>query len=340
MGNRPVHGGRLSAAARRWQIPREQWLDLSTGINPHGWPVPELPAEVWRRLPEDEDGLAEAIRSWAGIPAEAACLPVAGSQAAIQALPHLFPTLSGRAPGRIGVPAPGYREHGHCWAQAGFEVRPLGPDGLEAELETVDAVVWIQPNNPTGVSLSRERLLDWHSRLAVRGGWLVVDEAFIGDPGIASLASHTGREGLVVLRSLGKFFGLAGIRAGAVLAWPLLCERLDQVLGPWAVGGPARYLMARALADTAWQAMMARRLQDDSKRLRALLGAYGLTPAGGSLLFQYVPHPRALGLAEQLAQEAILVRYFSQPAALRFGLPGTASDWQRLERALAKLSQP
>lgn len=340
MNQRPLHGGRLTAAARQWGRPREQWLDLSTGINPHAWPVPEIPPEVWRRLPEDDDGLVEVIRNWAGIPLAADCLPVAGSQAAIQALPFVRAATGQSRKGRVAVPVTGYQEHGHCWANAGFEVLGLTADEIEQQLDQLDAVVWIQPNNPTGQSLPAERLLQWHGRLATHGGWLVVDEAFIG-----SLSSHTGdslaayadREGLVVLRSLGKFFGLAGVRAGAVLCRPELCQRLDQVLGPWAVSGPSRYLMIKALEDTGWQIAMARQLGKASARLQALLCGVGLVPLGGSCLFQYVPSPEAPAQADALAREGILVRRFSNPSALRFGLPGAEVEWERLQRTLQKV---
>lgn len=328
----PGHGGRLNAAVERWRIPRAQWLDLSTGINPTGWPIPAIPPEVWQRLPEADDGLETVIRQWAKFPSQAACLPVAGSQAAIQALPRLRPT------GRVAVPVPGYREHGHCWAAAGHEVLPLGLEDIDAQLDRLDVVVWIQPNNPTGQVLPAATLLDWQARLAHRGGWLVIDEAFIGAPDVASLAAHSGREGLIVLRSLGKFFGLAGVRAGAVIAWPELAAQLDGCLGPWAVSGPARYLMAAALKDLAWQAATAERLLEQSERLRRLLTRYGLGPWGGSNLFQYCPHHDASGLADALARRGILARRFDSPPALRFGLPGPEPEWARLEDALAGLA--
>jgi cobalamin biosynthetic protein CobC len=331
MADRPVHGGRLNAAARHWGIPREQWLDLSTGINPWGWPVPEVPPEIWRRLPEDDDGLEAIIRNWAQAPAQAACLTVPGSQAAIQALPRL------RRPGRVGVPAPGYREHAHCWAAAGHEVVALSPEALEAQLEYLDVVVWIQPNNPTGARLSVSRLLKWHSRLARRGGWLVLDEAFIVGPDDDSLAAFVGQAGLIVLRSLGKFFGLAGIRAGAGLAWPGLGTALDQALGPWALSGPTRYVMAAALQDIPWQTTMVERLRTHSRRLQTLLAEHSLAPQGGTLLFQYVCHPEARTIAAHLARQGVLVRHFSDPAALRFGLPGGEDEWQKLQCALERL---
>ncbi|MDX1757856.1 MAG: threonine-phosphate decarboxylase CobD [Marinobacter sp.] len=330
----PAHGGNLIQAARRWGIPRERWLDLSTGINPNGWPVPAIPPEIWQRLPEADDGLDEAVRIWTGVPDAAECIPLPGSQAVIQALPGL------RTPGRVGVPHPGYQEHRHAWAEAGHQVRPLSREDMdqrETWLDELDVLVWIQPNNPTGQWVDRDRLLAWYQRLAARGGWLVVDEAFAEGLANVSLAPWAGRPGLVILKSLGKFYGLAGLRAGAALVDPAIGTTLRRVLGPWALSGPARYVMARAIADQGWRARMAERLQAESERLHTLLARFGLRPTGGTLLFQYVRHQQAGQLAEALAQEGILVRRFDRPPALRFGLPGNESDWRRLSDTLAKV---
>ncbi len=47
---------------RRYGIPPEGWLDLSTGINPHAYPVSPIPDDLWARLPEDDDGLIDTAR--------------------------------------------------------------------------------------------------------------------------------------------------------------------------------------------------------------------------------------------------------------------------------------
>ena len=233
------HGGKLLAAAARYGIEPASWLDLSTGINPAGWPVPSIPPAVWQRLPEQEDGLVDAAAAYYG---SAGVLPVAGSQAAIQALPRL------RDACRVGVPHPAYAEHAHAWRAAGHAVvawdAAMGVDAL-------DVLVLVHPNNPGGQIYARAELLDWHARLAVRGGWLLVDEAFIDATPEASLAGLCPRPGLIVLRSLGKFFGLAGARVGFVLAEPAVLGALEARLGPWAVSAPSRWVARAALADTA-----------------------------------------------------------------------------------------
>jgi cobalamin biosynthetic protein CobC len=334
---KPNHGGRLNEAAERWGIPVEQWVDLSTGINPDGWPVPDVPASVWQRLPEPDDGLAGQIRHWTGAPASAACVPVPGSQAAIMALPSL------RSPCRVGVPEPGYQEHGYWWQQYGHTVKGIAVEQMAGAddrwLDTLDVLVCVNPNNPDGQFFPREQLMAWHQKLSERGGWLVVDEAFLTGPGNRSMAGFAGVSGLIVLRSLGKFFGLAGLRAGAVLTTTTTADALDTALGPWAVSGPARYLMARALADTEWQAATKVRLSENSQRLHRLLLECGLPLSSGTELYRYVRIDKASLVADRLASKGVLVRVFDNPPALRFGLPGSEDQWLKLERALSELGQ-
>ncbi|MCH8544913.1 MAG: threonine-phosphate decarboxylase CobD [Alcanivorax sp.] len=327
------HGGQLNAAVRRWGIAREDWLDLSAGITPWPWPVPPVPPEIWQRLPEEDDGLATLAAHWAGAPATAGCVPVAGSQGVIAALPGLREACAGSA--RVGVITPGYSEHSESWAAAGHEVVPLSSVAqVTAALPQLQVLVWINPNNPTGEIVSRRQLLQWHRALAARGGWLIVDEAFLDASPAQSLAPDCGPDGLLVLRSLGKFFGLAGARTGLVCGPPALCTALSQRLGLWAVSGPARFAMREALADQAWQAQARSRLAAAAQALQALLRRHGLVPSGSCDLFCYCPHPDALRLADGLARQGILVRCFADPSALRFALPADAAAMARLDAAL------
>lgn len=319
------HGGRLMQAARRYGIPASHWLDLSTGINPDGWPVPPIPPRAWQRLPEDDDGLVELAARYYGAPAP---LPVAGSQAAIQALPRL------RGPSRVGVLAPGYAEHAHAWRQAGHAVETLPAAGLFAQAGRFDVIVLIHPNNPGGDRFDREALLRLHASLAARGGWLVVDEAFMDAEPEHSLCGDSDRAGLIVLRSVGKFFGLAGARVGFVCAAPTLLEPLRRLLGPWTVTGPARFVLRQALADGDWHAQARVRLRQRSARLAAVLTAHGLAPTAGCGFFQWRCDARADVLHEALAACGILTRRFQTPASLRFGLPLDEADFARLDAAL------
>ncbi|WP_213947525.1 threonine-phosphate decarboxylase CobD [Luteibacter sp. dw_328] len=329
------HGGRLGRAVREYGIAREHWLDLSTGVSPFAYPLPTVPSTVWQRLPEDDDELLDAARGYYGT---GNLLPVAGSQAAIAALPRL------RGRSRVAVVEPAYAEHAHAWLTAGHDVVTLPFHALLARAHEFDVVVVIRPNNPTGERADRETLLELHDRLARREAapglarqrpWLVVDEAFIDVSPEDSLCGHR-RDGLIVLRSVGKFFGLAGARAGFVAAWPALLDDMAASLGPWTLTGPTRYVVARALKDTAWQASAREWLRRASAQLASLLTEHGLPPSGGCEFFHYCEHPDAATLHRALAQRGILVRHFDNPQALRFGLPADEASFVVLGQALSE----
>lgn len=324
----PEHGGNLARAARDYGIAEERWLDLSTGINPSGYPVPSIPAREWQCLPGEPAALQRIAADYYQADQ---LLPVAGTQAAIQALPRLRP-LS-----RVTLAALTYNEYAHAWQRQGHAVSTARPEEFDAKIEQTDVLIVCNPNNPTGETIARERLLGWHEALAERGGWLVVDEAYIDVTPDESLAVHACKPGLIVLRSLGKFFGLAGARVGFVLADSLLLSALQAELGPWTVSGPAQIAARQALADRAWQAQARADLLLASRRLHDLLARNGIA-AHGPALFQWWQHAQATAMHRRLATEAILTRRFQgvQPCGIRFGLPGAVGEWQRLALALAQ----
>lgn len=324
------HGGRLRAAAQAFGIPLSDWLDLSTGIAPYGFEVPAIPADVWTRLPEAEDGLETAARDY--YHAES-LLPVAGSQAAIQILPRLRQQL------RVGVVSPCYGEHAEAWRREGHRLVEISEGEVPRVLDQLDVLVVVNPNNPTGRLLNPALLLDWHARLAVRGGWLIVDEAFMDPTPAQSLATHSHLPGLIVLRSFGKFFAMAGARLGFVLADAVLLGQLDDALGPWSVAGPSRFIGSVLLANRQAQCEQRERLLADAERLARLLTSHDLPPAGGCGLFQWVITEQSNRLYGFLAERGILVRRYRSPSSLRFGLPPNEQGWTRLTTALARFQE-
>ncbi|MBY8960678.1 MULTISPECIES: threonine-phosphate decarboxylase CobD [Pseudomonas] len=319
------HGGRLRKAALDYGIAEADWLDLSSGLAPWPFAVPEIPLRAWARLPETDDGLEQAACDYYGA---SQVLPVAGSQMAIQLLPRL------RRAGKVGVLSPCYAEHAEAWRRSGYIVREVLEQEVEFFLDSLDVLVVVNPNNPTGLSLTPARLLDWHARLAQRGGWLVVDEAFMDNTPQLSLASHTHQVGLIVLRSFGKFFGLAGVRLGFVLAERKLLRLLAEQVGPWAVSGPTRVLGQACLQDTEAHTRQRIRSDEASERLALLLERYGFKPQGGCALFQWLITEHAPALHEFMARRGILLRIFTHNSSLRFGLPANAAEEARLEQAL------
>jgi cobalamin biosynthetic protein CobC len=234
----------------------------------------------------------------------------------------------------VGVPVLGYNEHAHRWRQAGHDVVPLAPAEIEFALGGLDVLVLCNPNNPTGERFAPATLLEWHAHLSSRGGWLIVDEAFIDTTPTDSVARFAQREGLIILRSLGKFFGLAGARVGFVLSSPVLAHALMEWLGPWTIAGPSRLVAKTALEDRDWQELTRQRLRGEGARLGEALARHGLEPTGGCDLFQWVAHPNALAIHESLARNGILTRYFAAVPSVRFGLPAREEDWQSLEGVL------
>ena len=322
------HGGDMHAMAQQFAISESAWLDLSTGINPSAWPVPTVPDVVWQRLPQHDDLHEIAARYYQA----EQVLAVAGSQAAIQVLPG----LRGRC--KVGVLSPCYAEHAYRWRQAGHQVIELSLDRIPASLPLLDVLIVVNPNNPTGYTIPAATLREWYQQLAARQGWLIVDEAYMDLTPQYSLASEAHQAGLIVLRSLGKFFGLAGIRVGFVLADKVLLTRLQQQLGPWTVSGPARYIARQALQDVAWQQASRANLALAANRLAGILCQSGFPVDSGIALFKWFRHPRAKDFHDLLAANAIAIRYFAADkfgmTSVRIGLPGKDSDWQRLGEAL------
>lgn len=319
-----IHGGEVDAAAERYGIPRDQWIDLSTGINPNPYPVPDLARDYWHRLPDAglQAWLIESAAAYFGVTNAQTVVAAPGTQAMIQWLPRLIEKT------RVAIVTPTYREHQHAWAMAGHEVCEIGAD------ETIPAgctvVVVANPNNPDGRVFDPERLL----RLT-QSSTVVVDEAFVDVLPEVSLSHLAGQPNLVILRSFGKFFGLAGMRLGFALAAKPFADDVRHALGPWAVGGPSAAIGAIALADETWIRTARVRLKAASSRLDGLLLRSGLKPAGGTTLFRLIADERALDLYHHLASQGLLVRRFSENLHwLRFGLPADDRDFDRLAATL------
>ena len=325
------HGGRLRQAARDHGIALEDWVDLSTGINPDTYPIPPIDPLCWQRLPEDNDGLEAAAAAYYG---SERLLALPGSQAAIQSLPLLFKPMA------VACVSPLYEEHPHAWEKAGHKLRRLPT--LQRALSVVTPnVLLCNPNNPTANQLRRQDLLDAADQLRRRGGWLIVDEAFADaepDNTVAALAGSEEAPNLIVLRSIGKFFGLAGARVGFMFAAAEKLEVLREIIGPWAVANPARAVARCALEDAAWQAAARARLATNSQRLAELLAPLGTVRR--TALFCTVSSDEqqlpVAALADHFARHGILVRRFDTYGLLRFGLPGDESEWERLAGAVAE----
>jgi cobalamin biosynthesis protein CobC len=323
----PLHGGRLDEARRLFPQAPEPWIDLSTGVNPHAYPLPHIPQEAWTRLP-DASALAAlevaAARAYRA-PAHVEIVAGAGTQAFIQALPQLVPAR------RVAVLGFTYAEHGESWRRAGARVDVV--EDVDA-LVAADVAVVVNPNNPDGRIVAPQRLAEIARSMAARGRLMIVDEAFMDFTPQHSLAPAM-PEGALALRSFGKAYGLPGVRLGFALCAPALAASLRTALGPWNVSGPALVVGAAALGDADWLRGVASTLAQESERLDALLQLAGFELVGGASLYRLAAHDDAATWFGRLGGRGILTRRFPQrPLWLRFGLPATRGAWARFAQAL------
>lgn len=325
------HGGDLARARTLFRDAPQPWIDLSTGINPIPYPLPELPLSRWQRLPgaEDEAALLAAARKAYRVPPEAGIVTAPGTQILIDLLPRVLPALAGAGP--IAVLGPTYAEHALAWRRAGAEVTE--PAAL-ADTAGAASVVAVNPNNPDGRSLSSADLGALALRCAARGGMLILDEAFADfTPEISLLPALP--PATIVLRSFGKTYGLAGVRLGFAIGEAVPIAALRAAMGPWAVAGPALEIGAKALADAEWLVQAGAARAADAARLDELLSMLGRV-VGGTALFRLLATPDAPALFTHLGRHGLYVRRFQNDATwLRFGLPGDSDAWDRLEAALS-----
>ena len=269
---------------------------------------------------------AEAVARVAfGVPDGADIVAGAGASALIGVMPRLAKT------GTVAIPGPTYNEHAAAFHAAGWRIAERPGPGTSA-------AVIVNPNNPDG----RRWTVDELMLMAAAMPLLVVDESFIDLTPEHSLCPYMGdsevaREGLVVLRSFGKFYGLAGVRLGFAVTGPETARRLRGMLGPWAVSGPALELGARALGDDDWAEATRARIAVDAARLVALGRAAGWRLVGEAGLFATFETPDAMAEQDRLAGAHIWSRIFPySPHWLRLGLPGDVAGWQRLTAALER----
>lgn len=322
------HGGDLAQARADFGGAPEDWIDLSTGINPWPYPLPAIPPEAWTQLPQPdaEERLLAAARKAYGVPDGARIVPAPGVQALIQTLPNVY------IRSKVSIVSPTYSEYWPAFKARHHKVREV-----KRAVRGDSILIVCSPNNPDG-RVANPNLADHPPA----GSVMIVDEAFADPTPKVSFVPYTDRENIVVLRSFGKFFGLPGVRLGFAICHSWTAGTIAERLGPWAVSGPALAIGEAALRDSEWQAAMRIKLAKEARKLDKLLRKAGLRVVGGTPLFRLTETPgEAEEWHEHLARAQIWTRPFmGQLRWLRFGLPGTAEAWERLEMALLSPAAP
>lgn len=328
------HGGNLYAAQERYRNTScvhykgtdtdEDWLDLSTGINPVAYPVPDnIPVRCWTDLPQMHERLAleAAARSAYKCNATHHIVAATGTSAIIQHLPRILD-----ADVSVAIVAPTYTGHQTAFTDAGWTSVRLIAHPKDAFAH--EGLVVVHPNNPDGRTWSRAQL-GTHP-------FIIVDESF-ADTFSTPEASLSGYSDLIVLRSFGKFYGLAGVRLGFALCPAHIADKLHRVMGPWPVSGFALYIGCAALHDRAWATHTRQRLKEEACRLDAVvLNHRRIDLVGGTSLFRLYHTQNAAALQDHLARHRIWTRIFSyNPAWIRLGVIHRQADLTRFKEAIA-----
>lgn len=318
------HGGNLDEAIARYGGEPTGWIDLSTGINPVPYPIGNVSEKSWSALPDQRSKSALIAAATMAYGTDATIVPFAGAQGAIQVVPWLLPK------GRAAVVEPTYNEHAAALRAVGWHV--TGEKDL-AGCAGADLAVVVSPNNPDGRTWTAAELLS----LSEQVGLLVIDESFADSEDNPSFTSYINKDAqnIVIMRSFGKFYGLAGLRLGFAISTGALADRLAENAGPWPVSGPAIEIATRAFRDVEWQDVARRRLQEDAARLDALARGAGWRMVGGTGLFRTYETPDARQAQGHLARHHIWSRIFSYSETwIRLGLPRPTA-WTQLENAFS-----
>lgn len=308
------HGGGLDGAIAQYGGTRADWIDLSTGINPRAYPIPDIAPHFWQALPDQDaqTALLSAARAFWNVPDKASIIACAGLSQMIAALPLLRPAAS------VQITKPTYNEHEAAFRANGWT--------LDADAQTR---VVVHPNNPDG------RQADLSGDALAASALTIIDESFCDTQPDMTYVDHAVDPNVVVLKGLGKFWGLAGLRLGFAISHPDTVDRLRDFIGPWAVSGPAQLIGAKALNDTDWANATRKRLATDRDRLDALARAAGFNLVGGTDLFRLYDTPDARDVQDKLAQNRIWSRRFPYSKTwIRLGLPDTDAHWHRVQTAL------
>lgn len=334
------HGGDLSEAIAAFGGKPGDWIDLSTGINPHVYPYKDVATDAdWTRLPSADklDALILAARTAYQVPKSLAVAATPGTQILLSQLPTCMPL------GPLHILGPTYSGHNHAWSLAGRELHEVNSmsDLLKGLKTNPGHVLLVNPNNPNAHKYNPTGLLALAETMSTTGHHLIIDEAFADCVPETSILPHlTRQQNVLVLRSFGKFYGLAGLRLGFLIGPGKICGAMTMKLDSWAVSGPALSIGAKALSDALWRATTNERLRAEMASLLSVLEEAGLKIVGHTPLYALVEHPKARALHSHLAKTQIWTRRFDyDPTWLRLGLPPNKNALLRLAEGLVSFKK-
>lgn len=331
------HGGDLSSVKEKYSDARYPWIDLSTGINPRAYPWEKkidltALAGYAAKLPQSSD-VKKCTSIWLkylNVKDRNNWLLTAGSQAIINILPSIFPDHKGI------ILKPNYNEYERTWCRHLREYTTITRDKFDVNLLANNSVVMItNPNNPDAHLWQLEQIIHIANELAEKNGFLVLDEAYTDLCTDISLTTCSIPDNVLLLRSLGKFFGLAGLRIGLTKLPSKLYAKTADDMGPWTVSSISMAIAQMALSDTEWISNTLKSLKLNMEKLESILLEHDFKIIGNTDLYCLVQHEQSSMVVDKLNRSGIYVRTFSDnPSLIRFGLPKNDIEYKRLQEAL------
>ena len=307
------HGGKLDEAVLQFGGRKSEWMDLSTGINPRPYPFKKVGQMLWERLPDDNDfeDIYKAAHNFWNVPKSSVVLGASGVSSLIAIIPFLNPLST------VSIQQPTYSEYKLSFERVGYKVLKTG-----GEINVI-----VNPNNPDGKIQEANEILENHKRLTI------IDESFCDLYPENSLINLASQPGFIILKSFGKFWGLAGLRLGFAIGRPETVNPIKYALGPWQISGPALSIGCQALHDIKWAEKTRANLYESAIRLDKIMRRYKLI--GGTNLYRLYFVTDAKKLFRKLASNKVLIRNFDYNRNwVRIGLPKQEKDWEILEKAL------
>lgn len=321
----PLHGGDVFSAARRLRVPVSRLLDFSASINPLG-PSPNavrrLRSELGliRHYPDrDQKELRDLVAETERVDPR----NILFGNGATQLLHLVVRVLK---PRRALIAEPSFAEYAVALSTTGCRVHRLRlqpENGFRLERRELfeivhrkrpDLILLANPNNPTGAEIPAHLLAELRECCAKQRIHLVLDESFIDFTSELSLLRDASlRSCLLVVRSLTKFWALAGLRIGYLVARRPLIEKLQAGTEPWSVNTLALVAAASSLRDSNYRTKTLALLQKERAFLHTKLSKLGWLkpyPSVANFLLAEISAPSMSGadLQRRLEARDVLIR--------------------------------
>ena len=191
------------------------------------------------------------------------------------------------------------------------------------------------PNNPTGLTVPRETLKNLIERAE---GLVILDEAYAEFSGEGLMSEAPGYPNLLVIRTMSKAFGLAGLRVGyAVGAQPIVAE-VEKSRGPFKVNSLAEATAVAALTkDLEWVKQHVAIAVQNRVRFVEMLQQNGFRSLPSSANFVLGPVPDAVQIANAMRAKGVAVRPFRALPRIGDGLRISIGSWPMMEATFAAL---